>query len=64
MATTIGFKRATIFVYNDDDTVKNTFVVEGNSNEGGTVSASISGLSAESTKTYASNIPYFVSQQV
>ena len=35
MATTIGFKRATIFVYNDDDSVKDTFVVEGNSNEGG-----------------------------
>jgi len=51
-------------VYGDDDKVKDTFVVEGNSNEGGTVSASISGLSAESTKTYASNIPYFVSQQV
>ena len=32
-------------------------------NKGGTVEASISGLSAEATKVYASNVPYFISQK-
>jgi len=63
MATTVGFKRATFFIYDKDDNVTDTFVVEGTHNEGGTVSASISGLSAEAVKTYASNLPYFVHQQ-
>lgn len=63
MATTIGFKRATFFIYDKDDNVKKTYVVEGKNNEGGTVTASVSGLSAEAVKTYASNIPYFVHQQ-
>lgn len=35
MATTIGFKRATFFIYDKDDNVKKTYVVEGKNNEGG-----------------------------
>ena len=56
MASTIGFKRAKFFIYDKDDTVVNTHVVEGKANRGGTVEASISGLSAEAVKVYASNV--------
>lgn len=47
MASTIGFKKAKFFIYDKDDKVENTHVVEGKSNSGGTTEASISGLSAE-----------------
>ena len=47
MASTIGFKRAKFFIYDNDDAVVNTHVVEGRANQGGTTEASISGLSAE-----------------
>ena len=56
MASTIGFKKAKFFIYDKDDTVVNTHVVEGKSNRWGTVEASISGLSAEAVKVYASNV--------
>lgn len=71
MATTIGFKRASFYIYNAKDEIdtnihkdnKKPFVVEGAANQGGTVEASISGLSAESKKTYASNVAYYVAQR-
>ena len=63
MTSTIGFKRATFFEFDKDDKVVDNYVVEGKSNAGGTVEASISGLSAEATKVYASNVPYFISQK-
>ena len=63
MTSTIGFKRATFFEFDKDDKVVDNYVVEGKSNKGGTVEASISGLSAEATKVYASNVPYFISQK-
>ena len=47
MASTIGFKKAKFFIYDSADKVENTHVVEGKANKGGTVEASISGLSAE-----------------
>ena len=47
MPSTIGFKKAKFFIYDKDDAVVNTHVVEGKANRGGTVEASISGLSAE-----------------
>lgn len=56
MASTIGFKKAKFFIYDKDDKVVNTHVVEGKANRGGTVEASISGLSAEAVKVYASNV--------
>ena len=43
-------KRATFFEFDKDDKVVDNYVVEGKSNAGGTVEASISGLSAEATK--------------
>ena len=56
MATVIRFKRGTYFIYDEDDKVVKTHVVEGKANRGGMVEASISGLSAEPVKVYASNI--------
>lgn len=64
MASTIGFKRAKFFIYDKADKVVKTHVVEGKANQGGTVEASISGLSAESVKVYASNVAYYVAQRV
>lgn len=69
MATTIGFKRASFYIYDEKDAINSKvnsgkpYVVEGAANQGGTVEASISGLSAESKKTYASNIAYYVAQR-
>ena len=63
MASTIGFKRAKFFIYDKADKVVKTHVVEGKANQGGTVEASISGLSAESVKVYASNVAYYVAQR-
>ena len=63
MATTIGFRRAEFFIFNKDDEVKSTYMVEGKANKGGTVEASISGLSAEAVKVYASNLAYYVAQR-
>jgi len=63
MASTIGFKRATFFIYDKDDQVEDTYVVEGKANKGGTTEASISGLSAEAVKVYASNVAYYVAQR-
>lgn len=69
MATTIGFKRASFYIYDEKDKINSEvnegkpYVVEGAANKGGTVEASISGLSAESKKTYASNVAYYVAQR-
>lgn len=60
----IGFKRLTIGVHDKlTGKITETHVIEGKENEGGTVSASISGLSAEAIKVYASNIAYHVLQK-
>lgn len=63
MATTIGFRRAEFFIFDRDDEVTSTYMVEGKANKGGTVEASISGLSAEAVKVYASNLAYYVAQR-
>lgn len=69
MATTIGFKRASFYIYDQKDAIDTKvnegkpFVVEGAANKGGTVEASISGLSAEAKKVYASNIAYYIAQR-
>lgn len=63
MAGTVGFKRATFFEYDKDGATVSRIVVEGKQNQGGTVEASISGLSAEAVKVYASDIAYYVAQR-
>src|SRR5699024_4940977 len=63
MASTICFKKEKFFIYDKDDAVVNTHVEEGKANRGGTVEASISGLSAEDVKVYESNVDYYVDQE-
>ena len=63
--TFVGFKRMTIRVLDGKTESKGTnmFVVEGKDGEGATQTANISGLSATPTKTYGSNIAYYVSSR-
>lgn len=63
MAGTVGFKRAKFFIYDKADKVVQTQVVEGRAGLGGTTEATISGLSAESVKVYASDVAYYVAQR-
>ena len=61
----VGFKRMTIRILNDDAPTmdNNLFVVEGTENKGATRKANITGLSSEPTKSYGSDIAYFVSNK-
>ncbi|EUJ59555.1 major tail protein [Listeria fleischmannii] len=64
MAITVGLKRATIKTLDENGKVTTkSFTIEGKQNEGGMVEASISGISAEASKVFASDVPYFVSQK-
>lgn len=65
MAITVGFKRATIYPFGNDSNVvaEDKIVIEGKQDEGGMVEATISGISAEASKVFASNVAYFVSQK-
>ncbi|MEY1737206.1 major tail protein [Streptococcus phage Javan126] len=56
----IGFKRMTITVL---DNTTNSFVIEGTKDKGATKIAKISGLSAEPTKTFGSDIAYYTSRR-
>lgn len=61
--TLIGFKRATIGIFDEKGKVTAKHVLEGKANEGATVSAEISGMASEAVKTYGSNIAYYVMQK-
>ncbi|MBT2615128.1 MULTISPECIES: major tail protein [Bacillaceae] len=62
MGIRVGFKRATFVVLDKDGkATSSVFVVEGKANKGGTKEATISGISPESVKVYASNVAYYVS---
>lgn len=61
--TLIGFKRATIGIFDDKGKITKTHILEGTENKGATVTAEISGLSSEPVKTYGSNIAYYVMQK-
>ncbi|MFB6800452.1 major tail protein [Peribacillus butanolivorans] len=62
MGIRVGFKRATFAVLDKDGkATKDVFVVEGKADKGGTTEATISGVSPESIKVYASNVAYYVS---
>lgn len=63
--TFVGFKRMTVRILDGKADTKGTnlFVVEGKDGEGATQTANISGLSATPTKTYGSNIAYYVSSR-
>lgn len=65
MGIVVGFKRAVFAQLDENDQVvaDKIFTVEGKAGEGGTKEATISGLSPESAKVFASNVAYYVSQQ-
>ncbi|WP_348922076.1 major tail protein [Enterococcus rotai] len=60
--TLVGFKRATIGVFDETGKVVGKHVIEGKTNEGATTEAEINGLAAEATKAYGSDVAYYVSQ--
>lgn len=62
MPALVGFKRMTINVL-DGGANKKAFVVEGKQDEGAMQTAKISGLSADTVKTYGSNVAYHVSRK-
>lgn len=55
----VGFKKAIISVPKTTGTGVDQFVID--KSGGGTIEASISGISAEQTTVYASNVPIWVS---
>lgn len=61
----VGFKRMTVRILDGKTATKgsNVFVIEGKEAEGAMQTASISGLSSEPTKTYGSNVAYFVTSK-
>lgn len=61
--TLVGFKRMHIGVLKDGKVDGDLIVIEGNENEGATVTAEISGLSSEAVKVYGSDIAYYVAQK-
>ncbi len=63
--TAVGFKRLRIGVHTETNKVtpEKIYVVEGKQDEGATVSAEITGLSAEPLKVYGSDIAYLVMQK-
>ncbi|XHB95496.1 major tail protein [Lactococcus garvieae] len=63
MATAVGFKQLTIRVHDGEEPTvgKNLFVIKGDTDEGATSSAKISGLAVDPVKTYGSNKVYKIS---
>lgn len=60
----IGFKRLKVQVFDTAGAPKgDPIVIEGTQDEGATLEATISGLSAEPAKVYGSNVAYYVSQK-
>ena len=63
MSVPIGFKRLTIRIKDGKTAVpdKNQFVIEGKKDNGGMVSAKVSGLAVDAVKSYSSNKVYSIS---
>lgn len=61
MAARVGFESMEIAILDNDGTVVETHEI--NAAEGGTISASISGIGAQTNTTYASNVPFYVVSQ-
>lgn len=61
--TKVGFKRATIGVFDETGSLVDSHVFEGQTNEGASTSAEITGLSKEPVRVYGSDISYYVSQR-
>lgn len=66
MGTTVGFKRLIVRILDGKQDVeegKNLFIIEGKADKGATQTAKISGLASEATKSYGSNLAYYVSRK-
>lgn len=64
MAITVGFKRSTVGVFDSEGiSTEKIYTIEGKQNKGGTIEASISGISPEAIKVFASDIAYYISQK-
>ena len=61
--TKVGFKRATIGIYDATGTMTDSHVFEGQTDEGATTTAEITGLSKEPVRVYGSDISYYISQR-
>lgn len=59
----VGFKKATIDIFDNDRNVTKQIIIQGKQDEGATTSAEITGLSAEPVKVYGSDVAYYVSQR-
>lgn len=59
----VGFKRATIGIFDNDGTLLESHVIEGKQNEGATSTADITGLSSETVRVAGSDIIYYVAQK-
>lgn len=61
--TKVGFKRATIGIFDDSGALVDSHVFEGQADGGASVTAEITGLSKEPVRVYGSDISYYVSQR-
>ncbi|WP_142422623.1 major tail protein [Enterococcus durans] len=59
----VGFKRATVGIFDKTGKMTRQFVIQGDQDKGATVSAEITGLSKEPSKVFGSDIAYYVSQK-
>ena len=63
---TVGFKSLTVRILDGAETPTegdNLFVIQGKKGEGATQTAKISGLAVDPTKTFGSNIAYYVNNR-
>lgn len=61
--TKVGFKRATVGIFDEAGALVDSHVFEGRQDEGASVSAEITGLSKEPVRAYGSDISYYISQR-
>lgn len=61
--TRVGFKRATVGIFDEAGALVDSHVFEGRQDEGASVSAEITGLSKEPVRVYGSDISYYMSQR-
>lgn len=59
----VGFKRATIGIYDNKGDIIDTIVIEGKQNEGATTTANITGLAPTPVRVAGSDITYYISQR-
>lgn len=59
----VGFKRATIGIFDGDGSLLESHVIEGKKDEGATSTANITGLASEAVRVAGSDIVYYMSQR-